>query len=103
MVSDMVNAVKNAENLALDKQKKAAEQADLIVDNAKKDAQAILKTKIKEAKAKANLRINFAKSSAEEIAKKNFKNCDEIIKNLNERLDKSKASLIKTVINLIVN
>ena len=99
----LIDAVKNAELSALDKQKMAKNQADLIIENANKEAQSITKAKVKEAKAKADLRINFAKSSAEEASKKNIKKCEENIKKLKEKSEKMKAQTIKTVINLIVN
>lgn len=103
LVSEMIDAVKNAETSALDKQNLAKKQADLIIENANKEAQSITKAKIKEAKAKADLRVNFAKSSAEEASKKNIKKCEENIKKLKEKSEKMKAQTIKTVINLIVN
>lgn len=103
MVSEMVDAVKNAEISALDKQNLAQQQADLIIENANKEAKSITKAKTKEAKAKANLRINFAKSSAEEASKKNIKKCEENIKRLKEKAEKMKTQTIKAVISLIVN
>ena len=80
LVSEMIDAVKNAEISAMDKQKMAKKQADLIIEDANKEAQSITKAKIKEAKAKADLRINFAKSSVEEAYKKNIKKCEENIR-----------------------
>ncbi|MEI3541370.1 MAG: hypothetical protein V8P98_00965 [Acutalibacteraceae bacterium] len=103
LVSEMIDAVKNAEISAMDKQKMAKKQADLIIEDANKEAQSITKAKIKEAKAKADLRINFAKSSAEEAYKKNIKKCEENIRKLKEKSENMKAQTIKTVINLIVD
>ena len=103
LVSEMIDAVKNAEISAMDKQKMAKKQADLIIEDANKEAHSITKAKIKEAKAKADLRINFAKSSAEEAYKKNIKKCEENIRKLKEKSENMKAQTIKTVINLIVD
>ena len=88
LVSEMIDAVKNAEISAMDKQKMAKKQADLIIEDANKEAQSITKAKIKEAKAKADLRINFAKSSVEEAYKKNIKKCEENIRKLKEKSEK---------------
>lgn len=103
MVSEIVDAVKNAEHSAMNKQKNAKKQAELIIENANKEAQSFIQAKIKEANAKAELRINFAKSSAEESLKENVKKYEADAKILKEKSAKLKDKIIKEVINLIIN
>lgn len=99
----MIDAVKNAENLASKKQNVAQKQAELIVQNAYKDAKNIVKAKVKEANAKADLRFNFAKNSVEDSAKKNAEKYTEKIKNLKENSTKLMPLAIKTVVSLIAD
>lgn len=103
MVSEMIDAVKNAEESWLEKQKNAQRQAELIVEKANNGAKKLIEEKAKDANSKAELRINFAKKSAEEILQKGLEQSQNNVKLLKENALKLKNKAIKEVVDLLIN
>lgn len=103
MISEMVDTIKNVENIAEEKRKKSKIEAKDIIERANKEAEDIVALKVKEANAKAELRMNFAKSSAEENIKKNIKQCEIEVKKYKEVSLQQKEKIIKELIETIVS
>lgn len=103
LISEMIDAVKTIENLALERQNSARDEANKIVQSAKDEAQKIITAQVKEARAKAELRINFAKKTAENNLKNNVKISEKEIKNLQNDVQARKKTAIKSIIELVMN
>ena len=103
LVSEMIDAVKNIENLALERQKSAGRDAKKILQITNDKARKFVDVSTENARRAAETRIAFAEKTAEETLKNNQKNVEKEVKKLHETVQERKKVAIKSVIEVVMN
>lgn len=103
LVSEMIDAVKSIENLALERQKSADLDAKKILQTANGEAEKMVNFSIEEARKAAEMRIAFAERTAAESLEKNLNSAEIKVKKLHEAVEKRKKLARQSVIELVMN
>ena len=103
LVSEMIDAVKNIENLALERQKSAGRDAKKILQITNDKARKFVDVSTENARRAAETRIALAEKTAERSLQKNLNSAEMKVKKLHEAVEKRKKLAIQSVIELVMN
>ena len=101
MISETINAVKNAENIADKIINDAKSEAIDILDKAKKNAISDLELKVKNAKKKSKNKIELAEKLGNEEIRRELEGMEEQIKNIENICLKNRNKAVALTIDII--
>ncbi len=103
LVSKMIDAVENIENLALERQKMANHEAKKIIQSAEDSSKMFIEQEVNKVRVTSEERINEAKNVAQKTLLNNLKHSDNEIKKLQEAVNLRKKNAIKSIIELVID